>query len=399
MLAHRLCAEDWLTNPLQGIAPTVVPDYAVLRMVDARGAVTTKADIGARCRGVTNAETCKLQLDEARAIAAPGALSSYFLLVQRADSIEVVDTLRELLAFLGPIDTPQEAALVVAGQGYRAQCDVSTFEVGRAAIRITALSGNPECGVKNLVRGSVLRVTRTGVLTSQSESIIAEGHDCASVGRRPERWVGARGTGASPLAAYFAQLAELEAASVVAFERIEHELRTYGAPAALVQRAARARQDEVRHAAMMKALALRFGGVVREPVVPPAPVRALVAFARDNATEGTVRETYGALMAQAQGERATDPHVARALRIIAADERRHAALSWDVAAWVEPQLTAAERASLGREADAAYDELMAAGSSRLDVPSRALAGLPSESEARGWVDGLRHQLRGWREAA
>src|SRR5262245_44328737 len=48
--------------------------------------------------------------------------------------------------------------------------------------------------------------------------------------------------------AYFAELARLEAASVVAFRRLGDELRAWGAPARLTRAATRARRDEVRHA-------------------------------------------------------------------------------------------------------------------------------------------------------
>jgi len=60
---------------------------------------------------------------------------------------------------------------------------------------------------------------------------------------------------------------------------------------------------------------------------------ALVDVALENAVEGCVRETYGALIATRQAEAASDPVVRRAMRKIAADETAHAALSWDVASF------------------------------------------------------------------
>jgi hypothetical protein len=43
-------------------------------------------------------------------------------------------------------------------------------------------------------------------------------------------------------------MAQLEAASIVAFDRLARELDAHGAPAELVAEARRAKTDEVRHA-------------------------------------------------------------------------------------------------------------------------------------------------------
>jgi hypothetical protein len=73
------------------------------------------------------------------------------------------------------------------------------------------------------------------------------------------------------------------------------------------------------------------------------PLRSLESFARDNATEGCVRETFGALIGHYQAATARDPEIAVLMRGIAEDETRHAALSHRIARWVEPKLTAAGR--------------------------------------------------------
>jgi hypothetical protein len=56
-----------------------------------------------------------------------------------------------------------------------------------------------------------------------------------------------------------------------------------------------------------------------------------------------VRETYGALAAWYQAQAARDAEVRAVMLRIAEDETRHAELSWRVAAFLEPQLTAEER--------------------------------------------------------
>jgi hypothetical protein len=63
-------------------------------------------------------------------------------------------------------------------------------------------------------------------------------------------------------------------------------------------------------------------------VAPAPPARSLEELAVENAVEGCVRETYGALTAIWQARTAKDPSVAAAVRRIARDETRHAALSW-----------------------------------------------------------------------
>jgi hypothetical protein len=97
-------------------------------------------------------------------------------------------------------------------------------------------------------------------------------------------------------------------------------------------------RDEVRHARLTRALARRSGERVAAPVVEPVCQRSLDAIAVENAVEGCVRETYGALVATRDAEAHPDPAVRAAMRRIARDETRHAALAWQVAAWVEPRL-------------------------------------------------------------
>ncbi|MEO8874282.1 MAG: ferritin-like domain-containing protein, partial [Polyangiaceae bacterium] len=102
-------------------------------------------------------------------------------------------------------------------------------------------------------------------------------------------------------------MAFLEAVSVHAFDRLEHELHAHGAQADLLLDARRARRDEERHTAMMTKLAARHGTYAQMPAAPkPTPIRSLVEIALENAVEGCVRETYGALRGLIESETATD---------------------------------------------------------------------------------------------
>jgi hypothetical protein len=141
-----------------------------------------------------------------------------------------------------------------------------------------------------------------------------------------------------------AEMARLEAASVHAFRRLARELVALRAPAPLVRAAERSARDESRHARAMARLARRRGAVparVRLRALPGA--RSLEAFAIENAVEGCVRETFGALVALRQSRRARDGAFARQMARIARDEVRHAALAWSIARWVEPRLPEAAR--------------------------------------------------------
>ncbi|MES2644603.1 MAG: ferritin-like domain-containing protein [Myxococcota bacterium] len=129
-----------------------------------------------------------------------------------------------------------------------------------------------------------------------------------------------------------------EHASIAAFSKLALELLAHGAPASLVRAVYLAGVDEIDHAERCFAQAARFGGAAVGPGAIPftaaiVATRPLADIAADAAREGCVGETTGAVLARAAAEAATDPQVREALAAIAADEERHAALSWQVVAW------------------------------------------------------------------
>ena len=174
--------------------------------------------------------------------------------------------------------------------------------------------------------------------------------------------------------AYFAEMAWLEAAAVVAFRHLESDLRALGAPRSLVAAARSARADEIRHAREANALARRFAASERELDAPPRASRDRFAIALENAVEGCVRETYGALVAAYQARTARDPEIRRFFTRIAADEARHAELSHAIAAWIERDLDAGERARIAAAKDAAFAELL--DTAGVESPFAELAALP-----------------------
>jgi hypothetical protein len=210
-------------------------------------------------------------------------------------------------------------------------------------------------------------------------------------GRRPEGMRASSVRGPA-LARWLAEMAQLEAASVDAFARLARELRRLAAPPSLIRRAIAAARDEVRHARVTAKLARKAGARPTAPSVTPSRERALVEIAVENAREGCVRETFGALLATWQGEAAGDRELRAAMRAIAADETRHAELAWDVHRWARPLLTRKERSLVD---GALRDEAAAlVASAAVAAPAEliARAGLPSPAVAAQLAERARHAL-------
>lgn len=133
---------------------------------------------------------------------------------------------------------------------------------------------------------------------------------------------------------------------------------------------------------MTAALARRHGASVRQPRVQAGPVRELEAVAVENAVEGCVGETLGALLAMAQAHAAQSADIRAAMASVAVDETRHAALAWAIAAWADSKLESRARDKIAEAKRAAVDELRRQAA--LDPPPSlmAAAGLPSAERAR-----------------
>jgi hypothetical protein len=102
----------------------------------------------------------------------------------------------------------------------------------------------------------------------------------------------------------------------------------------------------------------------------------LEQLAHANATEGCVRETWGAMVATWQGRVAIDPQVRAVMQQIAIEETKHATISRAIDRWAMRRLDAAARARV----DAARSEafVMLAASVTEEVPAALVevAGLP-----------------------
>lgn len=231
-----------------------------------------------------------------------------------------------------------------------------------------------------------------------SGAVVIRCHDisrCGGAGRRPDGYVAARVDGADALGLWLGEIADLEAASVDAFRILDHELGAHGAPAPLRRRARAAAADEIRHARTMRRLARRRGAsVARRPKMVRHDVRPLVETAIENAVEGCVRETFAALVAEVQAARAQDVDLGDALRVIARDETRHAALAHSVRTFLDSKLTADERATVDRAYREAFARLADEAPVFLGDAARMAAGLPEPSELRALARSLAASLAG-----
>lgn len=185
---------------------------------------------------------------------------------------------------------------------------------------------------------------------------------------------------------WLARMAWMEAASVPAFQELARDLARLGAPDVLVRGAARAAHDERRHARAIARLARARGASVPRVVRAASRAPGLRELALDNAVEGGVRETFGALLAAVQAERAGDRDVREAMRAIARDEARHAILSDAIDRWAG---SAVDRAEIERARGAAVAELRAAiDVDALPEEASAALGLPDAATQRVLLDAL-----------
>lgn len=167
--------------------------------------------------------------------------------------------------------------------------------------------------------------------------------------------VGAPSRGEDRLAAARRWLADarLEAAAVVAFERLAEELAALGPDDARVAEARLAAEDERRHTAACLALASAFAGVpLALTALPPMPPRPLTisALAVEAFRDGCCGEGAAAAAAHDEARQTSDPAVRAVLETIAVEEGRHAAYAWQIVVDCLARAPADVRSALASEA-------------------------------------------------
>lgn len=239
-------------------------------------------------------------------------------------------------------------------------------------------SRNPDAGPAPVADGGIVTTqlcpTRTAKITCS--------HDLGCIGGRATQGMLPIAVSEPTLLAHLAASAHLEAVSVVAFERLATELAFLGAPVGLVDAASDAALDERRHVALLEKILEKEVGSREASSLSEAPVhasRSLFEVAVENAREGCVRETYGALVCAFAGNRAEDAELRAAMRVIAEDEGRHAAFSWDLHEWALAKLEPHEADVVRAELRSARAELAETVQSALDSPKGL--GWPSRPES------------------
>jgi hypothetical protein len=351
------------------------------------------SDYGNACQSASDQAACNMtlaMLTQPNEDCAMRTSCRPFTVITTGDKVERQDDAASLVTWLGTIDTPIEAVLVAIQNQLMLTCSGSASmgesvgtEVKTLATGYDVRTDYESCGEGFF--GDEIQVNSDGT-TGAIEHVMTASSNCV-VGRRPFGLCPLRALGSpTELGRFFADTAQLEAASVYAFARLARELTALGAPAALVIQARRSAREEVRHARLTDRLAARYGGLARAPQVARMPRRDAFAIARENAIEGCVRETFGALIAHHQAVLATDRVVATTMREIAADETRHAELAWQCAAWLQPQLSERERTSLAYARSQALHELeRELQHDNLSPSARAHIGWPSASVQRGML--------------
>ncbi|MCA9648950.1 MAG: ferritin-like domain-containing protein [Myxococcales bacterium] len=405
---ERLC-EQGSPVYLDAVEPAEAVDYLELRYAENFGVpeepnwnVSIEESSGTLCGGATDAAAC-MAAYEALPNASDFSVPSFdigtgfrSLAYTRVDEVGSVGTRTRLVDFLGEVDAIGEAGLLATlGSNHRINCEApnQVGESGDGYVVYTRTGGG--CGEGDDIEGHVVLVHADGTVEIVQTELIEKGEPGCSIGRLPAglcRRVRVRRR--DPVAGFFAEVAQLEAAAVPAFEQLAGELRRHGAPQALVRGAMRSRAEEVRHARVMARVARAYGGRPMVPRVGSVAPRGLLEVARDNAAEGCIRETYGALVAHVQARRARDPRVRRVLAGIARDETRHAALSWSLDGWARARMGATERRRLDRAQADAWARMEVELTAELDPRVHAEAGMPEPDRARAMFDGLRAALRG-----
>jgi hypothetical protein len=396
-LSKPLCDDQGLLQFVEGLHLPEPVDYLGVYLSQSVGNTTIYQSTGTQCSGADNQAACQAAFVAGAPSAGfpflylnppvPSPLPGYvymYVAYTRGDSVGFVTTREQLNAFLGPIDTANEAGLVFLSMGVSPACNV-ILETADAYYYSTPYA--PGCSI--MPPGHAFSVTRAGEVTSTPV-----GMALPCVGRRPFGLLSEKGASASPLGDYYASIAHLEGAAILAFDLMAMELKRFGAPPELQLRAKQARADEERHYRQMAAFARREGATVSSVRAVAPSERSLLAAALENAVEGCVREAWGALSARYQAATAADPDARLVWRDVATDESEHAELSLALHDWFMRQLAVEDRklveAAMQRARLELRSELAFGTAPHADVARKA--GVPQPARAAALFAELERQV-------
>jgi hypothetical protein len=349
MLSMPLCDEQGVLRFVEGLHLPEPVDYLGVYLSQSAGAGTVYQSAGTSCSSAGDKAACQAALAGGAPSTGfpyqnlyppvPTNLPPYvfmYLAYTRGDSVGFITDRAQLNALLGEIDTANEAGLVFLSMGVGPACNAIWENADTYYYTTPQLPMG--CSFMGPV-GHSFSVTHAGEVTSTQTL----GTSMPCVGRRPVGLSSERATGLSPLGDYYASVAHLEGAAVLAFDVMERELKRFGAPRELQRRAQRARADEERHYDGMAAMARREGTTVPPVRALPVDERSLLEAALENAVEGCVREAWGALSAHYQAATAGDAQARQLWRDVARDESEHAELSLELHRWFMLQLSTEEQ--------------------------------------------------------
>jgi hypothetical protein len=293
-----------------------------------------------------------------------------------------------LKTFLADLESDADAALWARLAGHVIRCDVAN-NIGPDPEGHVLFTRSPIGCFEDLVYHVLFVGTDGSLITRESQLVEEEDTSACDVGRLPPGLCRQRRSpAATPVGAFLAEIAELEAASISAFLQLARELAAHGAPRSLVRAAMKAAGDEVRHARTMTRHARRFGGQPRPPIVAVTPLRSLVDIALDNAVEGCVRETFGAASAHLCARTAGDRALRRAFATIAKEETQHAALSWSLHEYFATRLAAGDRMRVERHRRDATARMERELTAPLHDDVHVVTGIPRPRAARRLYRGV-----------
>ncbi|MFO0618945.1 MAG: ferritin-like domain-containing protein [Polyangiaceae bacterium] len=296
-------------------------------------------------------------------------------IVRKSRTLAVI-TAATFFQWVGPIDTPEKAALRaqledgrtlatcgrVKAQGFACAAgsddDGIAVRVVEGGFEVATYDERGVCGHGRYGAAVALGLSRVApdgatsearnVFTEKTYEVAKQGVPC----HYPIRGRGYEGfVDAPPEAderAWYLRAIHQEAAAAIAFDRLAAELERHGAPRALVEDTRVAAADERRHADAFRAAL----GVPGESTDAPAHAfaeRPLVELLLENAREGCANETYAAVIATHQAAAAPSALLRAVLAGIAPDEQRHAELAHRVHAWGLTRLDAEDAARVRRE--------------------------------------------------
>lgn len=371
---------------ISSLNPTTEVDYA--KLVGSAWRFTSNATSGEPCATATNRQSCLEALEAAEVM-----VDNVSLITTFEDSVEVYETREELMDFLGTIDTEGEAVLLAWWSGYDISCDdleQGAVKTVGGGFEVIATRMVQSCSPVEIRQYRLLVKPDGDIDVLEDERYSIDRNTC--VGRRPDGFEPAEGEALEPCAEYWSTTAHLEAAAVEAFEVLAWELERFGAPQNLVERALRAADEEREHTVSTRSVARQFGGVFVSPQPAPRRERTLLEFAIENATEGCVRETFGAAVGSFQARVARHESVAEVMEKVSREETGHAALSWEIAAWVESRLTADELEQVRVAQQRAVRALVS--SARIPIPISLVvdAALPTPDQGIEMIEVLREGL-------